>query len=176
MDPRARAATIPGMKIRDVMTEDVVVVNPETPLKEVARLLAEWRISGAPVVDGKGGVLGVISEGDILWKEEPGWRRRLERARLDGRGRRKSTAVNAGEAMSRPAVMIDGHAFVADAARLMLERRLKRLPVVSQGQLVGIVTRSDLIRAFARGDEETEREIQQDILVHTHGSPSPIAK
>lgn len=160
------------MKVRDVMSEDVVTVGPQTSLKEVARLLTEWRISGAPVVGIDGHVLGVVSESDILWKQEPGRRRRLEWLRaIDDRGRLKCSAVNAGEAMTSPPVMIDQDALVADAARLMLERSVKRLPVVSKGELVGIVTRSDLIRAFARGDEEIEREIRDEILVRAHWIP-----
>jgi CBS domain-containing protein len=160
------------MKVRDVMSEDVVTVGPQTSLKEVARLLTEWRISGAPVVGIDGHVLGVVSESDILWKQEPGRRRRLEWLRaIDDRGRLKCAAVIAGEAMTSPPVMIDQDAFVADAARLMLERGVKRLPVVSKGELVGIVTRSDLIRAFARGDEEIEREIRDEILVRAHWIP-----
>lgn len=164
--------TIQAMKVRDLMTEDVVTVSPQTPLKEVARLLTEWRISGAPVVGVEGYVLGVVSEADILWKEEPGRRRRMEWLHaLDDRGRMKSSAVDAGEAMTTPAVMIDENAFVSDAARLMLDRGIKRLPVVSKGSLVGIVTRSDLIRAFARRDEEIEREIRDDVLMHAHWIP-----
>jgi CBS domain-containing protein len=160
------------MKVRDVMSEDVVTVGPQTSLKEVARLLTEWRISGAPVVGIDGHVLGVVSESDILWKQEPGRRRKLEWLRaIDDRSRLKCSAVNAGEAMTSPPVMIDQDAFVADAARLMLERSVKRLPVVSKGELVGIVTRSDLIRAFARGDEEIEREIRDEILVRAHWIP-----
>jgi CBS domain-containing protein len=172
MDDGLRPSSIRGMKIRDVMTEDVVTVSPETPLKEVARLLAEWKISGAPVVGSDGNVLGVISESDILWKEEVGRRRKLDFLHsLDDRGRQKCAAVNAGEAMTRPAVMIDENAFVSDAARLMLERRVKRLPVVANGRLAGIVTRADLIRAFARGDDEIEREIREDVLTHAHWIP-----
>jgi CBS domain-containing protein len=172
MDSALRGSTIRGMKVRDVMTEDVVTVGPETPLKEVARLLTEWRISGAPVVDTGGNVLGVVSQGDILWKEEPGRRPWLEWARVvDDRGRRKSAAVNAGEAMASPALMIDEHAFISNAARLMLEHGVKLLPVLAEGQLCGIVTRSDLIRAFARGDDEIEREIREEVLLHAHWIP-----
>ena len=163
---------IHDMKVRDVMSEDVVTVGPQTSLKEVARLLTEWQISGAPVVGINGDVLGVVSESDILWKQEPGRRRRLEWLRtIDDRGRLKCAAVIAGEAMTSPPVMIEQDAFVADAARLMLERGVKRLPVVSKGELVGIVTRSDLIRAFARGDEEIEREIRDEVLVRAHWIP-----
>ena len=172
MEGEPPAFTIPAMKVRDVMTEDVVTVSPQTPLKEVARLLTEWQISGAPVVGIDGDVLGVISENDILWKQEPGERRRLGWMRsIDERGRVKSAAVNAGEAMTTPPVLIDENAFVSDAARVMLDHGVKRLPVVSKGEMVGIVTRSDLIRAFARDDDEIFREIRDEVLVHAHWIP-----
>jgi CBS domain-containing protein len=160
------------MKVREVMTEDVVTVSPQTHVREVARILGDWQVSGAPVVDGRCNVLGVVSETDVLLNEEAGRRRGRKWLRTVHVGRESSTpAVNAGEAMTRPPVMIDEDAFVADAARLMLEHRVKRLPVLRKGQLVGIVTRGDLIRSFARGDEEIETEIRQDVLARGHVIP-----
>jgi len=154
------------------MTEDVIVVRPETPLKEVAETLAARRISGLPVVDAKRKVLGVVSEADILVKErgpEPrhegllGW--------LLGGGaaeEEKLLARTAGEAMTAPAITIEAETHVSRAARLMTEKRIKRLPVVdSEGALVGIVTRADLVRAFARSDAAIEREIKDDVIRRT---------
>lgn len=157
------------MYVRDVMTADVITVGVGTSLKDVAAMLAKHRIAGMPVVGPGGTVLGVVSEGDILFKE----RRQVERrrapawlARRSASGARaKDDARTAGEAMSSPAVTIMPWRPVAAAAALMLERAVNRLPVVTNdGTLVGIVTRADLVRAFARGDVEVEREIREDVL------------
>lgn len=165
------------MKVRDLMTRDVLTVSPQTTLKEVARLLVEHRISGVPVVGVDGAVLGVVSEGDILRKEEGDRRRRLERvlAPITEPSRLKHAARTAGEAMTTPAITIDANGFVAEAARTMLERGVKRLPVLENGSLVGIVTRADLVRAFARTDDEIEHEIRQDVVIRSHWiSPAAI--
>lgn len=153
------------MKVSDVMTEKVFTVAPDTPLKTVATRMLEYGVSGMPVVDGDR-VLGVISETDILFKE---------RTAPDRKGLvdwlvhyaedpplAKLEARTAGQAMTTPAVTIASGRSVADAAALMLELRIDRLPVVDSGQLVGIVTRTNLVRAFTRGDDEIERDIRED--------------
>lgn len=144
------------MKVRDIMTADVVTVGPEDSLKDVASILFALGISGLPVCDGDRRVLGVISEADILHKElDP----------KDRRGLAKASARTAGEAMSAPPITISRHAAVTEAARLMTLHRIKRLPVVNGTTLVGIVTRADLVRAFVRSDEEIERELLDDVVV-----------
>jgi CBS domain-containing protein len=157
------------MKIEQLMNRDVVTILPETPLRRVAAILSVNRISGAPVCNAAGDVLGVVSAADILRKEEgvgPRVGRRLHWLLrcLDGETA-KVEATNAGEAMTAPAVTIHPSAPVAVAARTMIARRINRLPVVSHGELVGIVTRADLVRAFQRSDEELEAEIRDDVLV-----------
>lgn len=162
------------MRVRDLMTTDVLTIGPEAPIRDVAAILVEHRISGLPVCDIEGHVLGVVSEGDILYKEHDpreahtggplGWI-------VDGSpnfvGYRKAAALTSGKAMTAPAVTIEPNATVADAARLMSERRVNRLPVVEEGRLVGIVTRADLVRAFVRSDEEIVAEIREDVLERT---------
>jgi CBS domain-containing protein len=158
------------MHVQDVMTEDVATVRPETPLKEVAALLVEKRISGLPVCDADGALLGVVSEADILVKEEgvePERRRALAWLLRGDNGTDKIAATTAGEAMTSPAVTIDPRRPVSDAARLMIERSVNRLPVVEGARLVGIVTRADLVAAFTRSDEEIRREIVDELLVRT---------
>jgi CBS domain-containing protein len=158
------------MHVQDVMTEDVATVRPETPLKEVAALLVEKRISGLPVCDADGALLGVVSEADILVKEEgvePERRRALAWLLRGDNGADKIAATTAGEAMTSPAVTIDSRRPVSDAARLMIERSVNRLPVVEGARLVGIVTRADLVAAFTRSDEEIRREIVDELLVRT---------
>lgn len=157
------------MNVEDVMTTDVATVTPSTPLKDVAQILVERDISGVPVVDADGSVLGVVSEADLLAKE---------RAEPPTRGgplawlvdpieiieRRKLGARVAGEVMTSPAVTIPPYRNLATAAGVMLDNRVNRLPVIRDGKLVGIVTRADLVRAFARSDAEVLREIREDVL------------
>jgi CBS domain-containing protein len=158
------------MRITDIMTSDVVTVRPEASLKEVAGVLAEHRISGVPVVAEGGDVVGVVSEGDILFKErgpsERGGRLAWVFDRFGIEGQSKHEAHTASEAMTSPAKTIAPWRDVSVAAAQMLEAGVNRLPVVdSSSRLVGIVTRADLVRAFARSDAEIEREIREDVLL-----------
>lgn len=156
------------MRVENVMTRRVIVTGPDTSLKNVARILLEHGVSGLPVVDAEGHVLGVVSETDILVKESAtnaphlglvGWP--LEEARdLE----RKLTAHTAGEAMSSPPIVVDLGFSVVEAAARMLDTGVNRLPVVDGDKLVGIVTRADLVRAFVRPDEQIAREIREDVV------------
>jgi CBS domain-containing protein len=157
------------MKLGELMTPDPIAVGPETPLKDVAAILLEHRISGVPVIGERLEVLGVVSEADIVAKEVgPDPRdRRLIALLLGGRhvDQQKVEARTAAEAMGSPAITVGAHETVTEAARLMTSIGIKRLPVVDdEGKLIGIVTRTDLVRAFMRGDEEIEREIREMIL------------
>lgn len=157
------------MRVEQLMQRDVVTVAPETTLKDVARLLTERRISGVPVCDAAGRVLGVVSEADILRKEEGTAERPvglLARLVERGDGERRG-ARTAGQAMTAPAITVSPDATTAEAARLMVLRAVNRLPVVDGERLVGIVTRADLVRAFHRSDEDIEQEIADDVLLHT---------
>jgi CBS domain-containing protein len=158
------------MKICDLMTRGVVSANPTMTLREAAALLVEKRISGLPVVNDKNEVVGVISEADILVKAGG----TVSRNRLlgwllepDFGGRDKIHAETVGEAMSAPALTISSHRPVHEAARLMVTEGVNRLPVLEDGQLVGIVTRADVVRAFTRTDAEIAEEIRGDILRRT---------
>jgi len=157
------------MKVKDVMTSDVVTVEPAASLKEVAALLVERRVSGLPVVDPDRKVLGVISEADILFKEcgEKGPQGVLAWL-LEPGGPAKLEATTAEEAMTAPARTIGPERPVVDAAKRMLEEAVNRFPVVDEdGTLVGIVTRADLVRAFVRSDEAIAREIREDVVLKT---------
>jgi CBS domain-containing protein len=156
------------MKIESLMTRDVVSVTPDTPLKDVAALLSEKHISGLPVCDTDGTVLGVVSEADILRLEQGigpyvGGRLRWLVRRLDDEID-KLGARTAGAAMTAPALTVRPIDHAAAAARLMVGHRINRLPVVAEGKLVGIVTRADLVRAFHRTDDEITDEIRDDVL------------
>jgi CBS domain-containing protein len=156
------------MIVADVMTTEVVKVRPSLPLKEVAEVLIAGGISGVPVVDAEGRVLGIVSETDILAKEQGTIERAGRLHRLlspDTRSEQaKVEATTAGEAMTSPAVTIAPHATVAEAAATMLERCVNRLPVVDGPQLRGIVTRADLVRAFIRPDAEIAHQVQDEVL------------
>jgi len=158
------------VKVRDLMTRDVLTLTADTPLKRAAELLARERISGAPVVDDVGRVVGVLSEADVLVKasaEAPrsgllGW---LLEPAPDYYG--KFAATRVGEAMSAPAVTIPPDRGVHEAASLMIDESVNRLPVVDDGALVGIVTRADVVRAFTRTDAQIAEEIRGEILERT---------
>ena len=158
------------MRVKELMTTDVLTVRTGTQLKDAARLLAEHRISGLPVVDDQGRVLGVLSEGDILYKEtgtkdRPGFLERLLSVSATGL-EVKFAARTVGEAMSAPAVTIGPSRPVTVAATTMIDEGVNRLPVVDDGDhLIGIVTRADLVRAFVRSDAEIEHEIREDVIL-----------
>lgn len=157
------------MRVEDVMTAEVATVKPEASLKDAARELTGRRISGMPVVDDDGRVIGVISEADVLAKEEPEQEPRAGAiARLLDRGREEPAGLGARvvrEAMTSPAITIEPHWPVAMAAEQMIEGGVNRLPVVQQGRLVGIVTRADLVRAFARSDEQIAGDIREMVAL-----------
>ncbi|MGZ8480823.1 MAG: CBS domain-containing protein [Candidatus Limnocylindria bacterium] len=160
------------MKVRTVMSGDVVSVPPAMRLKELAMLLSERRISGVPVVD-EGTLVGVVSEADILAKQVG--RPLSRRTPLDwifgeppGRGElRRRAATTVAQAMTTPAVTVEADRSVPEAAALMVDRDVNRLPVMDAGRLVGIVTRGDLVRAYLRRDDEILRTIREDVISHT---------
>ena len=122
--------------VRDVMTTRVVSVHRDAPYKAMAEMLASRRISAFPVLDDEGRVIGVVSEGDLLVKvavlaEGTSMIAALRHVRED----EKASGVTAGELMSSPAITIEPDAAVATAARVMYDRRVKRLPVVTKSGL-----------------------------------------
>jgi CBS domain-containing protein len=155
------------MEVQQIMTTAVVTVGPETDLRDVARILVENDISGVPVCGARRQLLGIVSEGDILVKEGGPRDDRGFLARIRGSGERmarKARAVSAQDAMTAPVTTISPYSSVAEAARRMSDLSISRLPVVKNGELVGIVSRTDLVRAFVRSDEEIRQEITKDLL------------
>ena len=146
------------------MSRDVITVAPETPLKDAAALLVRHSISGLPVTEGDV-VVGVISEADIVSRSTGRQESRGLLGLLFGDRRDEADVADARvrDAMSSPAITIGPGRQVAEAARVMVERRVNRLPVVEDSRLVGVVTRADLVRAFVRSDEELGREIREDV-------------
>jgi CBS domain-containing protein len=156
------------VRVGDVMTQDVVSVGPDTPIKDVAALLVERGISGLPVCENGGTVVGVLSEADLLVKqggppERGGGLFAWLIDTADAPDLAKLRAHTAGEAMTAPAVTVETDEPVAEAARTMVSLGVNRLPVVEDGRLVGIVTRADLVRLFTRSDEDIAHEIREDV-------------
>jgi CBS domain-containing protein len=150
-----------GATVRDVMTTSVITVRGDTPFKELAAVLASSRVSGIPVIDQAGKVIGVVSETDMLIKEadqagHPASFAGLRRSR----DREKAAGVTAAELMTSPPVTTGPDEPVQHAAFLMYDRAVSRLPVVDQaGHLVGIISQADVLRVFSRPDEEIRRDV-----------------
>ncbi len=152
--------------VETVMTRQVAVVTPRAPFKEIAELLAEYRVSAVPVVDENGALLGIVTEEDLLLKEarlqDDG---RLLEGQRKRRERHKAEGLFATDLMTTPVITVRPAAPLAEAARRMHEHHVKRLPVVdATGKLLGIVSRGDLLRVFVRPDPFLEREVREDVL------------
>ncbi|MFE9255287.1 CBS domain-containing protein [Streptomyces sp. NPDC006879] len=152
--------------VNDVMTRSVIAVMPTAEFKEIVAAMQRWKVTAVPVVEGEGHVVGVVSEADLLPKEEfrehgPAFAERIRRLGDTA----KAGSVRAEELMTSPAVTIGPDATLPEAARLMTDRLIKRLPVVdSQGTLKGIVSRVDLLKVFLRTDEELAAEVREDVV------------
>ncbi|GGU95314.1 hypothetical protein GCM10010275_36480 [Streptomyces litmocidini] len=148
--------------VSDVMTHTAIAVGRDAPYKEIVELMDHWKVSALPVLEGEGRVIGVVSEADLLPKEEF----RTDEPRPDeSAAASKAGALRAGELMSSPAVTVHPDATLAEAARIMATRRVKRLPVVNGlGMLEGVVSRSDLLKVFLRTDAEIEEDIRRSVL------------
>jgi CBS domain-containing protein len=157
--------------VRDVMSTHVIAAHRNATYKEIAAMLHAQRVSAFPVIDDDNKVIGVVSETDLLAKEAfggtvPGTLQGMTRQRL----RSQVNAVTAAGLMSAPAVTIGPDEPVVNAARLMFNKRVKRLPVTSDdGKLIGIVTRSDVLSVYSRPDAEIEREVTQDLILGRFG-------
>ena len=150
--------------VADAMSRDPIVVRPETPLNEAIRLLAERRISGLPVVDDANQLVGIISETDLMWQETgvtpPPYIMLLDTviylknpAQYE-RDLHKALGQTVGEVMSRDPITISPDKLLKEAAQLMHDREVRRLPVVdAQGQVIGILTRGDIVRDMATSQE-----------------------
>jgi CBS-domain-containing membrane protein len=155
--------------VKDVMSTHVIAVRPYAGYKEMAAMLRERRVSAFPVIDDDNKVIGIVSESDLLVKEAlegtvPGVLRGLAQRHV----RSQVTGLTAADLMSRPPVTIGPDEPASHAARLMYNKRVKRLPVVSEdGTLIGIVTRSDVLSVYRRPDAEVRREIIEDLLPGT---------
>jgi CBS domain-containing protein len=146
------------MRVQDIMTAPVLMVTPEAPLDDVARLLIEHGISGVPVVDASGALLGMVSEADLIaLAVEPSGRK----ARAGGAESDKPAPRTAADVMSREVVIVEKEAPISEVANLMVHKAIKRVPVVNDGMVVGIVSRRDVIATFTRSDDEIAADVQE---------------
>ncbi|PWU52165.1 hypothetical protein DLE60_31710 [Micromonospora globispora] len=155
-------------QVGDVMTRDVVTVGEDAPYRQIVDVLIRRGISAVPVVDSFRRVLGVVSEADLLHKIERSGHpdeRRVFEGRRRRTAREKADALVAKDLMTAPAVTAQAEAPLPAAARLMDREAVKRLPVLDDlGRLVGIVTRSDLLRVHLRTDAEIREDVVQEVL------------
>ncbi|MEU6776851.1 CBS domain-containing protein [Streptomyces sp. NPDC046759] len=158
--------------VNDVMTRRVVALRTGAAFKDIVRTMQEWGVSALPVLDGGGRVVGVVSEADLLPKEELS-ERDLSRY---GQARRpadvhKAGAVTAAELMTTPAITVAPDSTLAHAARVMARSRVKRLPVVGRnGTLKGIVSRSDLLKIFLRDDADIAEDVRREVVIRLFGT------
>ncbi len=142
------------MRVVDLMTTDVITVLPETAIKDAARLMFRNRVSGLPVCDGAGIVVGIITEADFL---------RLEVAREEADI--PTPVETVGQVMNPNVVTIGSDQRIGDAARTMVVHDVNRLPVVDDGgRVLGIISRLDVVAVFTRPDDIIEDEIREDVL------------
>lgn len=160
------------VRVEDVMTPAVIAAYEDTPYKELVRLMSEHRVSGLPVLDEEGRLAGIVTEADLLLAEEGEpklhsvflhWFTDPKRlAALE----HETEGVRAAHIMTREVVIARPHEAVRDAAKVLLDAGVRRLPVIDEERrVVGIVSRSDLLRPYLRSDETIRDEIEDEILV-----------
>ena len=157
------------MLAADVMTVNVVSVDPETPVQEIAKLLSERGISGVPVVEKAGKLVGIISEGDLMRRVETGtqprrswWLEMLSTNTELASDYVKTHGRRARHVMTTKVVTVEETTPLVEVAEILERHRIKRVPVVRKGALVGIVSRSNLVRALASGGQKPSAAAGQD--------------
>lgn len=172
VDDRVSDSTAPAfrphpLRVGDVMTRDVVTVAPTASFREVVDLMRGHGVSALPVVNGTGALLGIVSEADLLPKENPpgsrrGWVPQSDKA---AQRRRRADGFSAGDIMSVPAVSIGPRASLATAARHLERHGVRRLVVLDKdGRLIGIVSRRDLLASFSRSDAEIRCDVVEGVI------------
>ncbi|MGW6316526.1 CBS domain-containing protein [Streptomyces sp. NPDC055099] len=164
--------------VSDVMTHTVAAIGREARFKEIVQMMQDWKVSALPVLEGEGRVVGVVSEADLLPKEEfrdsdPD--RYTQLRRLSDLA--KAGALTAGELMTTPALTVAPDATLAQAARTLARAKIKRLPVVNDlGMLEGVVSRADLLKVFLRADEEIAEEVRREIVSYLFPPPASTVR
>lgn len=173
------------MKAVDIMTESVVSVDPGLPVKEIAAIMLASNVSAVPVLDQSGHLVGIVSEGDLMRRPElatekqRSWWLRLFIGEDDmAREFVKSHGLRARDVMTRNVLTVAADASVPEIVDLLEEKRIKRVPVVREGRVIGIVSRANLLRALESGTRsvptepsDTDRQIQLRILAELERQP-----
>jgi CBS domain-containing protein len=166
-----RAVSTGYTAVTDVMTSGVVAAHQGATFKEIVQSLARNRIGSVPVIDDDRKVVGMVTESDLLAHMAKGHPSPVPSPHRIGAGRdrrRKEEAEIAADLMTSPAVTIQAEASVADAAKLAAKTKVHRLPVVdSDGVLVGIVSRGDLLKSFLRKDDDIRTQIVDDVIIRS---------
>jgi CBS-domain-containing membrane protein len=156
----------------DVMTTEVVKVAPDTPVREIAKLLYTRRISGVPVVDAADRVLGIVSEGDLIGhadvvgeQRRSWWLTFFSDGAASARDYAKAHATTAEEVMTTHVFTVAETASLAEIAKTLERHRIKRVPVVRDGRLVGIITRSNLLQALATADVSQPKALDDQAIL-----------
>jgi CBS domain-containing protein len=165
------------MRAVDVMVRDVVIIRPDTDVAEVIRLLAEHDVSALPVVDPAGNLVGVLSEADLIHRVEigtekrrPWWQEAVTGASTLATDFAKSHGKKVDEIMTSGVISVSEDTPLSEIAALFERKGIKRVPVVRDGKLVGIVSRSNLIQALASAvgrmdqHDETDRQIRLELM------------
>lgn len=143
------------MRVEEIMTKDVITASPKTPIHEAAELMIDHGVSGLPVVDDAGSVVGIVSQGDLILREKPRerapwWRLFFSDFERLAREYQKAHGMTVGEVMTRSLITVSPDLPVESVALILDEHGIRRVPVVAGGELVGIVSRGDLIKALAK--------------------------
>jgi CBS domain-containing protein len=160
------------MQVADVMTRKVETVSPSTPVRDIVAKLVQHRISAVPVIDHQGLLVGIVSEADLLHRRESGteirrpwWLDLFSDPDARAEAFLKAHGRTAEEVMTRALEVVDEETPLDVAAKLMDERHVRRLPVVKEGRVVGIVARADLIRSLAKSNDRPERATADDLAI-----------
>lgn len=164
------------MKATDVMATSVITVRQDTPVAKIAEVLLANRISAVPVVNDKDTLVGIVSEGDLIHRVEAGterhrswWLELLTGKEILAHEFVKSHARKAADVMTYPVVSVTPDTPLGDIAALLEKHRIKRVPVVSNGKIVGIVSRANLIQALVSlGHAKTSDASFDDLTLHSN--------
>jgi CBS domain-containing protein len=176
------------MRVDEIMTREVITVGPETTIGEAAALMVTHGVSGLPVVDA-GRVVGILSEGDLILRQKerrpgPWWRSFVADGEKLARDYQRRVGTTVAEVMTRPVIWVGPEVSIETVAAILDERRIRRVPVLDAGKLVGIVSRGDLVKALAREpvrrggprpDAELVREMEARLAAEPWAAAHSIA-
>jgi CBS domain-containing protein len=170
------------VRARDIMSSPVVTAGPETPVRRIVELMLRSRVSGLPIVDDDRRVLGVVTEADLLEKEDQpapmppllSWHGRSLRLERMLSRYRKATGTVARDVMTENIITAAEDTEVHELAHLMLRHNINRVLILRDGQLSGIVTRADVLKVFLRSDESILQTIRETLARELYIDPAPL--